>query len=317
MPCLPPEDNLAGQEWLALAEVGGKTGESADHIYSATALNPAMFQEILSPLLQQAEVVEWDKKHNQFVAERRSTVGHIILSREPLSDVPEQARNEALFEVVRKQGLSLLPWNKKLEQWRGRVMLLRAADLGTLESPEEEVGPRPGCPSQPVAGSFQRQPAGQSGRLVGPLPGIGQAIGRFPETRPEINSTQYVALALCHWIWSAWLPNNWLCQRVPASSIDYNQYPPVLAVKLQEMFGCEETPSIADGRVPLLIHLLSPAGRPLQITQDLAGFWRSGYQDVKREMKGRYPKHPWPDDPLQASATRYTKRREKQAWPEA
>jgi ATP-dependent helicase HrpB len=83
----------------------------------------------------------------------------------------------------------------------------------------------------------------------------------------------------------------------------------VLAVKLQEMFGCEETPTIAGGRVRLLVHLLSPAQRPLQVTQDLAGFWRSSYQEVKREMKGRYPKHPWPDDPLEAPATRHTKRR--------
>jgi len=99
---------------------------------------------------------------------------------------------------------------------------------------------------------------------------------------------------------------------VPSGSsvvIDYSQDPPVLAVKLQEMFGCEETPTIAGGRVALLIHLLSPAQRPLQVTQDLASFWRSSYQEVKREMKGRYPKHPWPDDPLQAVATRYTKRR--------
>jgi ATP-dependent helicase HrpB len=77
----------------------------------------------------------------------------------------------------------------------------------------------------------------------------------------------------------------------------------------QEMFGCEHTPEVADGKVPLLIHLLSPAQRPLQVTQDLAGFWRSSYQEVKREMKGRYPKHPWPDDPLQAPATRHTKHR--------
>jgi ATP-dependent helicase HrpB len=91
--------------------------------------------------------------------------------------------------------------------------------------------------------------------------------------------------------------------------IDYRQNPPVLAVKLQEMFGCEVTPAVAGGRIPLLIHLLSPAGRPLQVTQDLAGFWRSSYTAVKKEMKGRYPKHPWPDDPLSAEATRYTKRR--------
>ena len=74
------------------------------------------------------------------------------------------------------------------------------------------------------------------------------------------------------------------------------------------MFGCEETPTIADGRITLVLHLLSPSQRPLQITQDLAGFWRTGYQEVKREMKGRYPKHPWPDDPLRATATRHTKK---------
>ena len=94
-------------------------------------------------------------------------------------------------------------------------------------------------------------------------------------------------------------------------TIDYTQSPPVLAVKLQEMFGCEETPTIADGRVELLVHLLSPAGRPLQITQDLAGFWRSSYQDVKKDMKGRYPKHPWPDDPLSAPPTRHTRRKQR------
>ena len=99
---------------------------------------------------------------------------------------------------------------------------------------------------------------------------------------------------------------------VPSGSaikIDYSASPPVLAVKLQEMFGCEYTPTVAAGKVALLVHLLSPAGRPLQITQDLAGFWRSSYHDVKKEMKGRYPKHPWPDDPLVAPATRHTRRR--------
>ncbi|NND69717.1 MAG: ATP-dependent helicase HrpB, partial [Halioglobus sp.] len=97
---------------------------------------------------------------------------------------------------------------------------------------------------------------------------------------------------------------------VPSGSsiaIDYTQDPPVLAVKLQEMFGCVESPTIAEGRVALLLHLLSPAQRPLQITQDLAGFWQNGYEEVKREMKGRYPKHPWPDNPLEAVATARTR----------
>jgi len=104
-------------------------------------------------------------------------------------------------------------------------------------------------------------------------------------------------------------PERWAAPSGSSVEIDYTQTPPVLAVKLQEMFGCEDTPTVAGGLVALQIHLLSPGQQPLQITQDLAGFWRSSYHDVKREMKGRYPKHPWPDDPLVAVATRYTKKR--------
>jgi len=98
---------------------------------------------------------------------------------------------------------------------------------------------------------------------------------------------------------------------VPSGSnirIDYtNPVAPVLPVKLQEMFGARETPSLMQGKLPLTIHLLSPAGRPLQITQDIASFWANAYDHVKAEMKGRYPRHPWPDDPVGAIATRYTK----------
>ena len=98
---------------------------------------------------------------------------------------------------------------------------------------------------------------------------------------------------------------------VPTGSriaIDYSQSPPVLAVKLQEMFGQRETPRVAQGRLPLTLHLLSPAGRPLQVTQDLASFWANSYSEVKKDMKGRYPKHPWPDDPLTATPSRGTKK---------
>ena len=93
--------------------------------------------------------------------------------------------------------------------------------------------------------------------------------------------------------------------------LDYHDAPasPVLAVKLQELFGLAQTPRVADGRVPLTIHLLSPGGRPLQVTQDLAGFWERTYPEVKKEMKGRYPRHPWPDDPWNATATHRAKPR--------
>jgi len=91
--------------------------------------------------------------------------------------------------------------------------------------------------------------------------------------------------------------------------LDYSQATPVLAVRLQELFGLTDTPCIAGGRVPVLLHLLSPARRPVQITQELAAFWQGSYHDVRKELKGRYPKHHWPDDPLAAQATRRTRRK--------
>ena len=91
--------------------------------------------------------------------------------------------------------------------------------------------------------------------------------------------------------------------------VDYDEPIPVLAVRIQEMFGLSKTPSIADGQLPLVLHLLSPAGRPAQVTRDLASFWQNGYPEVKKELKGRYPKHDWPDDPLAASPTARVRRR--------
>jgi ATP-dependent helicase HrpB len=93
--------------------------------------------------------------------------------------------------------------------------------------------------------------------------------------------------------------------------VDYSGEAPVLAVRVQEMFGCAETPRVAGGRRPVLLQLLSPAGRPVQATQDLAGFWAGSYQEVQKQMRGRYPKHPWPDDPLNTPPTRRAKKKER------
>ena len=291
---LPAQDTLAGEQWLAVAELGGHVGESADRIYSACALNAANFQEILSTLVREEEHVEWDYRNEQFVAERRSLIGNILLSVEPLTQVSEVARTEALLGVVRKKGLDILPWSKNLQQWRSRVMLLQRTESG---------------------GDTNRWPDLSDEALIDTLedwlaPYLGQ-VRRLQDFQTlDLKTILHARLP-----WPLPLELERLAPErlaVPSGSsvaIDYSQDPPVLAVKLQEMFGCEETPTIAGGQVTLLVHLLSPAQRPLQVTQDLAGFWRSSYQDVKREMKGRYPKHPWPDDPLQAVATRHTKQR--------
>jgi ATP-dependent helicase HrpB len=290
---IPADDELAGREWLAAAELGGRVGEPADSIYSAAALEPANFRDILSSLVREEEQVEWDYRSEQFVAERRRRVGSIQLAAEPLAEVSEEARSRALLGVVRKRGLDILPWTNALEQWRARVMLLHRVHATGAENPWPELD------DQSLLDSLEEWL----------LPYLND-VRRLEDFRKlDLKSILQARLR-----WPLPLELEQLAPEriaVPSGSsiaVDYSQDPPVLAVKLQEMFGCEDTPTIANGRVPLLLHLLSPAQRPLQITQDLAGFWRTGYQDVKREMKGRYPKHPWPDNPLEAVATRQTKR---------
>lgn len=292
---LPAEDSLVGSPWLAVAEIGGHAGEATDRIYGACILDPEAFHAILSHLVREEELVHWDYRSEQFVAQRRRLVGSIELSSEPLEQVSEQARNIALLGVVRKKGLDILPWTPALKQWRARVALLRQVES---EQPGEN-----------------RWPDLSDDALVSDLeswllPYLGQ-VRRLEDFQGlDLKAILYASL-----VWPLPLDLERLAPEriaVPSGSVisvDYNQDPPVLAVKLQEMFGCEETPTVADGKVTLLVHLLSPAGRSLQITRDLAGFWGSSYAEVKREMKGRYPKHPWPDDPLNATATRHTKRR--------
>lgn len=291
---LPPEDSLARSEWLAVVELGGQVGEPVDRIYSATALNPNAFSDLLSPLVHEIEHVEWDYRKDRFVAERRGLIGSIRYSTSPLQEIPEHAREKALLGVVRKRGVSILPWTKNLLQWRARIMLLHRTAGDSVTNPWPDLGDQALLDTLeswllPYLGPVRRIEDFQNLDLKGILRAL------LPWPLPlDLERMAPEQLA------------------VPSGSnvrIDYSQDPPVLAVKLQEMFGCEETPTIADGRVPLLLHLLSPAKRSLQVTQDLAGFWANGYEDVKREMKGRYPKHPWPDDPLRALATRDTKKR--------
>jgi ATP-dependent helicase HrpB len=291
---LPAEDPLSASEWLAVAEIGGHVGDSADRIYSASALNPACFSEILSALVREEEQVEWDYGREQFVAERRSLVGSLLLSSRPLSQVSEAARNEALLGVIRRKGLDILPWTPALQQWRHRVNLLHRV---AGEGPDN---PWPDLSDQALLDSLEA--------WLLPYLGPVRRLADFGQL-----DLQAILHALLPWPLPLDLerlaPERIAVPSGSSVAIDYSQDPPVLAVKLQEMFGCEETPRIAGGRIPLLLHLLSPAQRPLQVTQDLATFWRGAYREVQREMRGRYPKHPWPDDPLVALATRHTKRR--------
>jgi ATP-dependent RNA helicase HrpB len=288
---LPRDEGLGREEWLAVADIGGQDGSSVDRIFSASTLNPDCFNEVLSTLVREEELVEWDNREERFLAQRRRMVGNIQLASEPLSNVSPEARGKALLGVIRRRGLDILPWNPAIEQWRARVNLLH----GVFADDDW-----PDFSDQALLRSLEQWL----------LPYLND-VKRLEDFR----SLDLKTILLSQLPWPLPLDLERLAPErigVPSGSgiaVDYRQDPPVLAVKLQEMFGCEQTPAVAEGRVPLLVHLLSPAGRPLQVTQDLAGFWRTSYQEVKKEMKGRYPKHPWPDDPLQAIATRHTKRR--------
>jgi len=288
---LDEHDPLRGEPWLAVAHVGNRQGRATDRIFLAAPFDPELLEAHLPALVTRRDVAHWDTAADRFVAERQRRVGQIVISREPLDDLPASARREALVEFLQRQGLDRLPWNDELRQWQARVMLLRklepdagwpdVSDPALREALDEWLGP--------ALESVQR----------------GADLARLDLRRHLLQSLPWP------------LPQH-LDElaperiRVPSGArhpIDYLSSPPVLAVKLQEMFGCTETPRIAGGRVPLQIHLLSPARRPLAITQDLASFWRDVYPQVKKEIKGRYPKHPWPDDPLTAPPTAGTRPR--------
>lgn len=283
--------SLGKSRWLAVAEVGGFARSKGDIIRSAAPLDESLFGSILSDTVATKTVVEWDKKSNRFVAEDRQQIGELILERIKLNGVPVEAKRQALLALIRSGGLETLPFTPDVRQWQARVELVRVST---------------GEPVWPSVGDEQL------------LESLENWLGPYLDTVNLLSDFKKLDLlsiltALLPWEQRQRL-ETLAPQRlkVPSGSsyaIDYTASPPVLAVKLQEMFGCEQTPSIIKGTVPLTMHLLSPAGRPLQITQDLAGFWRTSYKEVKKEMKGRYPKHPWPDDPLTTAPTRRTKPR--------
>jgi len=285
------EHHLGNSRWLAVAGVSSIAGGKGDVIRSAAALDEALFSSLLIDFIRIETIAEWDNRSGRFVAEEQHKIGALILQRTSLDDVPSDAKTGALIKYIRKQGLKLLPWKAELHQWCARVTLLRS-----IEGDEN-------WPDLSEAALFAT--------LEDWLAPYLHEVNLLQDFKKLDLKT--ILHALLPWEKHQQL-NQLAPQRltVPSGSniaIDYRESPPVLAVKLQEMFGCEQSPTIIDGKVPLLVHLLSPAGRPLQITQDLAGFWRSSYHQVKKEMKGRYPKHPWPDDPLVATATRKTKLR--------
>ncbi len=288
-------DALMKEPWLVVADLGSRQGQREERIYLAAALDAALFDSVLAEQVRVHDELDWDEREGVLRAERQRKVGELVLSREALPGLDAEARSRALLGLVRRKGLELLPWTPELRQWQARVNLLRRLDLegkgesewpdvsdaALLASLEDWLLPYLGKVSRLAHFANLELPGILHGLLPWPLP------QRLDELAPRT-------------------------LQVPSGSsirLDYSEFPPVLAVRLQELFGLADTPRIAGGRLAVKLHLLSPAQRPVQVTQDLANFWRSTYAEVKKDLKGRYPKHYWPDDPLIAEPTARAKPR--------
>lgn len=279
----PGHEPLAAEEWLALAETDGDRREA--RIFLAAPLTLAEIEDRFEDDIREETVCRWDPREEVVQARRRRVLWSLAVEDKPLRDADPEALAAAMAEGVRQMGLACLPWTPELEKLCRRVAFVRGLD------------PDGGWPDLSEAALL----AGLEDWLVPYLSGItrrahlarldlGAALGGLLDwgMRKRLDE-----LAPTH----AEVPSG---SRVP---IDYSGDEPVLAVRLQEMFACAETPRIGGGRAPLLLHLLSPARRPVQVTRDLASFWANAYRQVKADLKGQYPKHWWPDDPMQAEPT--------------
>ncbi|GJL58314.1 MAG: ATP-dependent helicase HrpB [Nitrospirales bacterium] len=284
-------DPLEHEEWLVIADLDGAPATA--RIYTAAPISREDLISHCGELIQSTDSVMWDGSTQAVRSIRQRRLGELILEEGRLPDPDPDLVLTALLDGLRNTGLSRLPWNPTLRNWQARVQFLRRAT-------------EPGSAWPDVSDDTLLQT-------------LDQWLGPFLSNLSSLNQLQRIDLA---WPLQALLSSD---QRrtldslapthltVPTGShipLDYlSGEIPVLAVRLQELFGQCDTPRLVNGRVPVLIHLLSPSRRPVQVTQDLTSFWKTGYTEVKKELKGRYPKHFWPDDPFQAPPTRGIKKR--------
>jgi ATP-dependent helicase HrpB len=281
-------DALASADYIVAADLDGERREA--RIFMAAGCDlPTIFEDFRESL-RSIETIAWDRRRQAVSAESRVTLGALTLKSEPIEKVDPAKTAAALVQGIREAGMGCLPWTPDLRRWQERVLFVHrmfpeeawpdVSEPALLASLEKWLGP--------YLGGITRLSGLKNidlGRAV-------KGMLSWPQRR------RLEELAPAH-------------LEVPSGSrirLDYSLGIPVLAVRVQEMFGCAETPAVAGGRQPVRVHLLSPSGRPVQVTQDLAGFWAGSYRDVRKEMLGRYPKHHWPDDPLKATPTKRTKR---------
>ncbi|PIQ29166.1 ATP-dependent helicase HrpB [bacterium (Candidatus Blackallbacteria) CG17_big_fil_post_rev_8_21_14_2_50_48_46] len=285
---LPEGDFLAREPLLAIAQLDGHPREAK--IFLAAALSPEQLELLSEAQTETGLEVSFNQQTGSVQAWRVTRYGALVLKKERIQNPDADTLALALLEGVRQKGIAKLPWSENQLELRERVAFLHR--------------------HQPQDWPDLSDDALKSALKDWLLPFL-TGLKRLEAITPALLQQAleyylgYEKLALL----DSWAPSHW---PVPSGSrirLDYSGEEPVLAARLQELFGMLDTPKILGGRAPLLIHLLSPARRPVQVTRDLASFWRETYPEVKKELKGRYPKHYWPEDPLQAEAVRGIKRK--------
>jgi ATP-dependent helicase HrpB len=288
---LAQDDALTRAPWLVAPQLLQGNNSPDARILLAITLDASQLAARLPKIVKEQTAVEWDEEKGTLRAWRRWQVGRLVLKAQPQAKPADEDLQQALLEWVRAQGLQGLTWSTAAEQLRIRLMCA-AKWLPEISWPAMD--------DASLLDNLEQW-------LLPSLNGV-----RSLRALQQIDLAEAL-LRLMSWDQrqrlDANLPTHYSVPTGSRLAIRYHSdQPPALSVRLQEMFGEQRSPMLAEGRVAVVLELLSPAHRPLQITRDLAAFWQGSYREVQKEMKGRYPKHPWPDNPAEALPTRRTKK---------
>ncbi|EHX5143127.1 ATP-dependent helicase HrpB [Salmonella enterica] len=288
---LDADDALGRHEWLIAPLLLQGSASPDARILLAQPLDIASLIQSCPDLLRQSDTVEWDEAQGTLKAWRRMRIGQLTVSVQPLAKPSEEELHQAMLNGIRDKGLAVLNWTPEAEQFRLRL------HCAAKWLPEYDW---PAVDEASLLATLENW-------LLPHMTGV-QSL----RSLKSLNVTQALRGLLDYAMLQrldSELPGHYTVPTGSRITIRYHEdNPPALAVRMQEMFGEAKTPTIAQGRVPLVLELLSPAQRPLQITRDLSAFWQGAYREVQKEMKGRYPKHVWPDDPANTAPTRRTKK---------
>lgn len=284
---LPDHDPLLRETWLAVAQLDAGHGEGK--IFLAAPIR----EDDLLHRAKENEVVKWDAERGIIVANLEKRIGNVVLSSKPLSKIPDELRIKILCEAVQTEGLKLLGWDDAQREWQARVSSLRTwrhnegwpdvSDENLLKTTDVWLAPY--LTTTFRKSDFQKLDLHQILTAIIPWE-LNSKLDKLAPARIQVPSGSFIKLNYFN-----------------------DGAPPTIEVRLQEMFGLLETPAINEGRTKILLHLLSPGYKPVQVTQDLKSFWQTIYHEVRKELRMRYPRHHWPEDPWTAEAVRGAKRR--------